>query len=182
VKVHFRFSLALLGVTLLFGCASPCRHFSFHEVSAGIWIGCRPKSQDDFAKLRQCGIRTIISYETFTWHVAPEKQKAARYGFGFRNVPIFASPFGPSEEHVREALILLSDKSLRPVYAHCLYGRDRTLMIIALYRVYFEGASPEEAWLEMKAQGAKLDWQLWGFRRYFWEHTSKPLWVTSNQE
>jgi protein-tyrosine phosphatase len=174
--------LAVLA-TVLFssGCASPCRHFVFHEVTPEIFVGCRPTKQADFDQLRNCGIRTIISYESFTWHVGPEKQKAARNHFAFRNVPVFASPLGPSEKSMRKALCVLNDASLRPVYVHCLYGRDRTVMILGLYQVYYQGVSPEDAWKRMLKSGYKTDWSLWGFKRYFWQHTRKPEWVTTDR-
>lgn len=167
--------------TLLFwsGCASPCHHFSFHEALPGVFVGCRPKSQADFDHLHKCGIRTIVSYETFNWHVAPERRKAEQNRIAFVNVPIFASPFGPSEQSMRRALEVLSDVSLRPAYVHCLYGRDRTAIILGLYKVYYQGAPPEQTWQEIIRSGYHADLSLWGFTRYYWKHTQKPEWVDS---
>ncbi len=164
--------LALVG-----GCSSPCHDFSFHQAFPGIFVGCRPKSQADFDRLCGSGIRTIISYESFTWHVAPERQKAERNHIVFVNVPVFASPLGPSENTIKRAVRVLDDKSLRPVYVHCLYGRDRTAMILGLYEVYYQEKPPEIVWKEIISSGFKADWSLWGFKRYFWNHTQKPKWV-----
>ena len=164
-------------LVLLSGCASPCHRFSYHEGLPEVFVGCRPKKSADFDELRQHGIRTIISYESFPWHVAPERQKAQKNGFAFVNAPVFASPFGPSEKSIKRALRVLNDQSLRPVYVHCLYGRDRTAMILGLYRIYYQAASPQEVWDEMIRSGYKSDWSLWGFKRYFWKHTNKPDWA-----
>ena len=167
----------LFGVALLSGCASPCRRFSFQEISPGIFLGCRPKTQSDFDAIRTHGIGTIISFEAFTWHVEPERRMAERNGLGFRNAPIPATPLQPSEREVKEALLVLSDKSLRPVYIHCLYGRDRTLFIFALYQIYYRGVSAQDAWNAMLAHGFKRYWSLRGFEKYFWRHTTKPDWA-----
>jgi protein-tyrosine phosphatase len=167
--------LALLAALMLLdGCASPCHDFSFHEDMPGIFVGCRPRHQADFDQLRQRGIRTIISYETFTWHVAPERKKAERNKLAFVNVPVFAFPTVPSEESMEQAVRVLADASLRPVYVHCLYGRDRTAVILGLYKVYYEGATPQEAWNHMLRSGYKSNyWSLWGFNRYFWTHAAQ---------
>lgn len=159
---------------LLSGCASPCHHFSFHEEMPGIFVGCRPIHQADFEQLRQAGIRTIVSYETFTWHVVPERAKAERNHLAFVNAPVFAFPVVPSEKSMEQAVRVLSDTSLRPVYVHCLYGRDRAAVILGLYSVYYEGATPQAAWDEMHRNGYKSSyWSLWGFNRYFWTHAHK---------
>ncbi len=171
------FLAVLLGLTLLSGCASPCRHFSFHEVSPGVFVGCRPKRQADFDAIRKHDVRTIISLETCAWHTGPERQKAKRNGMAFRNAPIFASPLPPNTQAVKNALLLLSDQSLRPVYLHCFWGRDRALFIIGLYQIYYEGSSPEDAWKRMLARGYKHDWSLAGFAAYFWRHARKPDWA-----
>jgi len=180
-KVH-QCLVILAALIVLGGCASPCRRFSFHEAMPGILVGCRPKYQADFDRLRQCGIRTIISYEAFAWHVGPERRKAERNKIAFVNAPVFASPFGPSDKSMEQALRVLHDASLRPAYVHCLYGRDRTTMILGLYKVYYEGISPETAWREMIRSGYHDDWSLWGFKRYFWKHTHKPKWVDAHAQ
>ncbi len=170
-----------LGIVFLSGCASPCRHFAFRQIEPGIYAGCRPRTPTDFNALRQCGVRRILSFETFFWHTAPERRLAWRNGIAFERVPIFASPLGPSERRIKEALLALHNASRRPLYVHCLYGRDRTAVVIALYRIYFENWSPEQAWQEMLKWGFKRDWSLWGFERYFWFHTEKPDWVRAQE-
>ena len=111
------------------------------------------------------------------WHIPPERRKAEKNGIGFVNTPIPATPFEPSEESVKAALLALSDPSLQPIYVHCLLGRDRTTMVVALYRVYFENWTPEAAWKEMLNCGFKRHWTLRGFETYFWSHIEKPEWV-----
>jgi protein-tyrosine phosphatase len=85
------------------------------------------------------------------------------------------------------AVRILSNTSLRPVYVHCLYGRDRTAVILGLYQVYYEGVTPQEAWNQMLRSGYKSHlWSMWGFNRYFWTHAEKrtstaPVSVSNSQ-
>jgi hypothetical protein len=169
-----------IAVALLSACSTPCRHFDFKPVSPGIYAGCRPRAEADYAALNKLGVRTILSFETFPWHTRPERRQAERHHIDFRLVPIFASPLGPSERRMKEAILAIDDSSLRPVYIHCLYGRDRTAIVIALYHVYFDGWSPEKAWQDALTWGLKCDWTLWGFKTYFWHHTERPEWVRAH--
>ena len=110
----------------------------------------------------------------------PERKLAWEHGFDFRSVPIFPSPLQPSEQRVKEALRAMSDRSLHPIFVHCLVGDDRSNFLAALYRVYYEDWKPDEAWREMLRAGFHDNWWLHGFRTYFWHHTHKPNWVQRN--
>jgi protein-tyrosine phosphatase len=61
----------------------------------------------------------------------------------------------------------LSDASLRPIFVHCLLGKDRTAFILGLYRVYYEDWPPEAAWAEMLRSGFHVRSTLRGFQTYF---------------
>jgi hypothetical protein len=150
-----------------------------HEALPGIFEGRKPTSNADFAALRQHGIRTIVSVQAMAGAVNRERRHAQQTGFCFRNVPIVASPFGPREQNVKAALEIMATPSLRPIYVHCLLGRDRTEVLLALYRVYYENWTPEAAWQHMLRGGGFKSWGLPGFKRYFWRHSKKPSWVKS---
>jgi hypothetical protein len=143
-------------------------------------VGCRPTTQPDFDKLRKQGIRTIL-LETFSSHIAPERKLADKNEIVFRNVPVFASPLPPKEETIKDALLVLSDCSLRPIYMHCLWGRDRAAVIVGLYRMYYDDWPPDQAWHEVIRSGFKADWSMYGFKTYFWKHTEKPVWATRSK-
>jgi hypothetical protein len=149
------------------------------KVSPGILAGRHPEGQADYDTLRARGVRTIVSLGALPWNVARERRQAHRDGFIFRNFYVIASPFEPSERSVKGALLTLHDSKLRPVFIHCHLGRDRTPMVVGLYRIYYEGWTPEAAWNAMLRTGFKLSWMLSGLRRYFWSHTRRPDWVRS---
>ena len=59
---------------------------------------------------------------------------------------------GPSPEQAAIAVAALAT-SPGPAYVHCEHGRDRTGLIVALYRVYVDGVTPDVARAEMLAGG-----------------------------
>ena len=167
----------LLAVMLGAGCASSSRPFPVVEVSPGIYEGFKPRTAKDFETLREHGIRTIISLQEMPWDIYPERRHARKHGLAYLDVPILASPLEPSGQRVKEALLALNDRSLRPVFVHCLLGEDRNTFIVGLYRVYYEDWTPEAAWEEMIRTGFHVRPTLRGFATYFWSHTKKPDWV-----
>ena len=163
-----------LGMLATGGCVTACAPA---KAAPGIFTGSKPRTDADFRLLQTKGIRTILNVETLYSHVEPERRLAWQYGFDFRSVPIFPSPLQPREQRVKEALLIISDRSLHPVFVHCLVGEDRATFLVALYRIYYENWQPEEAWREMLRAGFHDNWWLHGFRTYFWSHTHKPDWV-----
>ncbi len=163
------------------GCASQPRPLPITQVGSGIFIGPKPHTQADFDALKQQGVRTILSLETFFWHNRPARRLAEENGLEYRNVPILASPLEPSEKRVKQAVLTVADPSLRPIFIHCMLSEDRTPLIVALYRIYYEDWTPEKAWNEMLHEKFHNAWQNWGFKAYFWKHTEKPAWAIQPQ-
>lgn len=171
-------TLAVLAGLLCSGCATgPLAR----RVSPGIFAGRYPRNQADYDTLRARGVRTIVSLGVLPWNVAKERRRAQRNGFIFRNFYVIASPFEPSERSIKGALLALHDPSLRPVFIHCHLGRDRTAMVVGLYRIYYQGWTPRQAWIAMLHTGFRLGWMLSGLRRYFWSHTRRPDWVKTRR-
>lgn len=165
-----------MAALLCTGCVS-AQKFKMREVAPGLFEGCKPVTAAQFEQLRARGIRTILSVQGLSWDIRPEARRAREHGLLYVDVPILASPFPPAEDKVKEALLILSDSSLRPIYFHCLMGEDRTTMLIGLYRMYYEDWTPEAAWEEMIRTGFHVRLSLVGFKTYFWHHTQKPDWV-----
>ena len=173
------FAVTLALTQLATGCGSLSKPFSMREVSPGIFEGPKPRTQADFDALRAHGVRTILSLEQLPWHIYPERRHAHKLGFGYVNAPIMASPLQPREKRVKEALLALSDSSLRPVFIHCFLGEDRNTFIVGLYRIYYQDWTPEAAWEEMLQSGFHVRMTLRGFETYFWRHARKPDWVVN---
>lgn len=159
------------------GCVAGRRPLVATQVSPGILAGRQPREQVDYEVLKAQGVRTILSLQVLPWDVAQGRRQAEPFAITFRNVPVPASVLKPSESRVKEALLTLRDQTLRPIYVHCKLGRDRAVLIVGLYRIYFENWTPEAAWEEMLRSGFKVRWSLRGLRAYFWSHSEIPEWV-----
>lgn len=59
----------------------------------------------------------------------------------------------PHDSQVDDILSKINDPTNPPVFVHCMQGQDRTGVIIALYRVLYEGWAPKDAHDEMMALG-----------------------------
>jgi hypothetical protein len=152
----------------------------FGEIDEGVYKGSKPKSDADFRFLRSRNVRTIVDLQFVPVLYRLEKEKAEKYEIRVIPVTMNASPVAPSEAHVRRALCLLADKSLRPVYFHCDLGRDRTSLIATLYEIYFRGLAPKDALQEMKHFGFKDEWILRGLKTYLQKHADSQFTADSN--
>src|SRR5262249_9459182 len=54
---------------------------------------------------------------------------------------------------IEEFLAVLDDPASYPVLAHCHAGLHRTGVLIAVYRMEYQGFSPAEAWADLRANG-----------------------------
>jgi protein tyrosine/serine phosphatase len=149
--------IALCGATIV-GCGSvppkaspddPAGNFAY--VSQGIMRGGRP-DQVGVARLADMGAKTIINLEDDDDVVELEKQWAESLRLSFVSHPM-SGLSTPNDDGVNDVLAILADETRRPVYVHCMQGKDRTGIVIALHRVFNEGWSPRAAWDEMYAHG-----------------------------
>ena len=189
-----RLSVALL---LLFGAAhAPCqapaanegsdvaggetvadsklRHFG--EVDDGVYKGSRPRSDADFRFLQSLHVKYIVDLQALPLLTRFERLKAKKYGITVIPGIMNASPISPSEDHIDKILAILRDERYHPVYFHCKFGRDRTTVIAALYRMYFLGMPPQEAMQYLRDSGYafKYGWLRSGLTRYLKKHPTPP--------
>jgi protein tyrosine/serine phosphatase len=87
--------------------------------------------------------------------IAQEKQNAESAHLNFVNLPLSSLiPVTEVEDLLVDQVIdLMADKSAQPVFVHCEHGWDRTGLVVALYRVKFEGWSADDAHAEWVANG-----------------------------
>lgn len=163
--------LAVLGLALLLG---GCTHYSKRSVAGAcasnldsgilnfcvvtpevLWRGAElnPRSA---AWLIQHGVRTIVNLE-LTHNDLPALTNARLTDTGKFEVNYFQlrdwqplALVSPSllDDRVARFIAIVS-RQPKPVYAHCLYGLDRTGVMIAAYRILVEGAGEEPAIKEM---------------------------------
>src|SRR5262249_55845116 len=114
----------------------------FARVADGIYRGGQPTCEQ-LEALHALGVSTVISLRREQRRLARvEAEHVGGLGMTFLRFP-FYGVFGADELFLEG---ILHEMRRGGVYIHCKHGRDRTSLLIALYRVCFEGWDPERAW------------------------------------
>jgi protein tyrosine phosphatase (PTP) superfamily phosphohydrolase (DUF442 family) len=99
------------------------------RVATGIYRGAMPRPEG-YATLAKMGVRSVINLRSRN----EEKEQVEAHGMRSFGVPM--SIFGDvNPEMVRKAVALMADPANQPVYVHCRQGRDRTGVVVAVYRM-----------------------------------------------
>jgi protein tyrosine/serine phosphatase len=151
--------------------ASTSRGLEIGEVAPGIYRGPAPQCAADYSQLRALGVKTILDVRKFRRRAFDqERRDAAAHGMHYLLLPI---AFRPERDGSAErAFKALTNARLYPIYVHCQLGRDRSSLLIGLYRVRCQGWTPGAAYAEMKRHGFKSF--LRGLERYFWNRARCP--------
>lgn len=118
------------------------------RVHDGLYRGANPDGEDGYAALRELGIKTVISLRSDD----NNQDLPAQFGMKKISIPMFPE-HPPTLVQQREFLALVTDTNLWPIFVHCARGRDRTGVMMALYRVRVAGWSKDDAIAEMKYFG-----------------------------
>jgi protein tyrosine/serine phosphatase len=166
----------------LTAAGSKLKHFA--PVDVGVYKGSRPKSDADYRFLQSLHVRYIVDLQVFPFMSFLEKRKARKYGITVIPGIMNASPISPSEKHVDAILTILRDEKYHPIYFHCRFGRDRTSVIAALYRMYFLGMSPQDAtqYLHESGYAFRFGWLRSGLTRYVKKHPTPSTGLLSASE
>lgn len=118
---------------------------NFHEVAPGLYRSAQPSAKA-FAELEKFGIVTVINLRE------KHSDAVAIQGTSLRLIEVPVDTWKVGDEEVIAVLTLIKNEP-RPILIHCMHGADRTGLMMAVYRVIFEGWSREEAWEELKEGG-----------------------------
>ncbi len=140
---------------------------NFAEVTPSLYRGGRP-DEPGVQELAKMGVKTIIDLEDDDQAVAAEQGWAQQSGLWFIHEPMNGLET-PRDAEVDDILAKINDPSLQPVFVHCMQGRDRTGLIVALDRVVAMGWAPKDAHDEMMAHG--FNSLLLAMNHYFEEKT-----------
>jgi protein tyrosine/serine phosphatase len=147
---------------------------NFAKVSDGVYRGGRPTTNDDIVELKKNGIRTIINLQggdlrnplfrkivertepgELQENIDLERTRATEAGIQFLNFPL--DSLGKVNKHddasINKILSILNDPNFMPVFVHCEHGRDRTGLIVSLYRVKTMGVGIHQAHEEWETYG-----------------------------
>jgi len=115
----------------------------FARIDTGVYRGATPTPGGLRALARE-HVKTLICLRS----EVPNRQTAQELGFRIEHIPL--SPFNPpSSEQIRRFLEVATDPSAKPVFFYCWYGKDRTGVMAAVYRMHVQGWSEEAAMAEM---------------------------------
>lgn len=140
----------------------------FDEVARGVYRGGRPDRGDLSELERYYRVRTVLNLEDKDGVVDEEERWADKLDLKFINIEMDSSDW-PDDDEIDAALAAMSNPRNHPIFVHCKHGRDRTGLVIGLYRVEVQGWSPERAYREMLDHGFRT--YLKNLRKYFEKRT-----------
>ncbi|MCB9832666.1 MAG: cytochrome c [Planctomycetes bacterium] len=133
-------------MTIDLGQRAPEESTGLHNVyhlSDNIISGSEPHGEVALAKLKEMGVKTVLSVDG----MPPEAELAAKYGLRYVHVPIQYA--GIHDEEIRKIAKTFSACE-GPFYVHCFHGKHRGPAGAAIGRLVLDGASREEALAEMR--------------------------------
>src|SRR5258707_5007646 len=126
------------------------------KISEALLRGAQPSAQG-LAELKKLGITTIVDLRGNSGPVARERAQAETLGMRFIDIPVSGwSP--PSNAQVAEFLKLFQQDPAQKVFVHCYFGRDRTGVMVAAYRMSQQNWTPDQAIEEMYSFGFHYHW------------------------
>ncbi|HKA25550.1 MAG TPA: tyrosine-protein phosphatase [Candidatus Eisenbacteria bacterium] len=123
----------------------------FAEIDPGLARGAKP-SDTAIPYLASRGYRTVVAFI----HDPAEAERVRAAGMRYVEIPMTATIFGasiPTDQDLERFFGVVLDSTARPVYMHCVHGKDRTGAMAALYRIEVSGWKNERALAEMDSLG-----------------------------
>jgi protein tyrosine/serine phosphatase len=121
------------------------------KISDLLFRGAQPSARG-LAELKKLGVTTIVDLRGNRGPVSREREQAESLGMHFIDIPV-SGWSGPSNAQVAEFLKLLQQNPTQRIFVHCYYGRDRTGVMVAAYRMAQQNWTPDQAAAEMDSFG-----------------------------
>lgn len=88
------------------------------RVAEGVLSGAQPRDEQDFARLAEMGVRTIVSVDG----IRPNVEAARRHGLRYVHIPF---GYDGVDEVALQQLSRVAREVDHPVYVHCHHGKHR---------------------------------------------------------
>ena len=127
------------------------------KVTDHLYRGAQP-GLNNLSELKKLGVTMIIDLRAESSGTAQEeKSRAESLGIRFVRVPIggFSTPTNPA---LVQFFQIVRDSPEQTIFVHCEFGRDRTGVMIAAYRIAFQKWSTDHALMEMNSFGFNHLW------------------------
>ncbi|MCP4648486.1 MAG: dual specificity protein phosphatase family protein [PVC group bacterium] len=151
-------ALLIISLFLLLGCAELAPFIkqsgdipNFHQVDEKFYRGSVPNEQG-WEKLQTIGIKTVISLKNNKENSLQEQKTAKALGIKFYHLPMTLYQ-RPDDRTVLKFLELVLTKNNQPIFVYCPGGKDRTGVMIAMYRVVACGMTIQQGYQEAKKYG-----------------------------
>ena len=143
---------------------------SFSKVDENLYRGARPWP-NELRALLEHDISTVIDFSTELPRIPNYDEGTAVRNLGMQYFRIpFASCDQPTDAQVKEffSIVQGAKNQNEKVFAHCLHGRDRTGLMVELYRLYYGiSASAEESIARLKANKCRNTTVFWFIEEFF---------------
>jgi len=133
--------------------------YNFKSVKEGeLYRSAQPSREFLLYLKEKYKIKTIINLRTRI--NLPEKEFAKENNINLFQIPLSHFAIGLNKKKVLFFLNLIEDKNNFPVLIHCRQGKDRTGVMIALFRLFCQKWEWKDVYSEIKENKVNLFWRL----------------------
>jgi protein tyrosine/serine phosphatase len=118
---------------------------NFYRVNEYVYRSAQPDAEG-MQEMHKMGIRNILNLRSRQ----TDESRVKGLELTLHNVKMF--PHYIEDEDIIEALRIIKSAK-EPLLIHCLYGSDRTGVVVAMYRIVLQNWTKEQAMEEMKNGG-----------------------------
>lgn len=115
---------------------------NFYKVNREIYRSAQP-TEYNMTELEKFGIKTILNLRMFH----SDKNEAEKTNLKLYHLKMRAGKI--IDKDIIASMKIIND-SEKPILIHCMHGSDRTGVVVAMYRIIFEGYTKEDAIKELK--------------------------------
>lgn len=141
----------------------------FLQVDQQIYRGGQPETKADYDRLQQMGIKYVFNLRDDYDDIVREQRELEKRGMVLLSYPM--NPWDtPDAKTVKYMLYQIAEaQKTGGVFVHCHHGKDRTGVIMGLYRIHFQRWDRMKAYSELASFG--FNHIFWDLLDFYWVHS-----------